>query len=186
MSNVALITGITGQDGSYLAELLLDKGYAVHGVARRTSMMARGRIDGLREDALSSGKTFDLHYGDLGDSSSLNQIVGEDSPRPSCTTWQLRVTSVSRSSSRNTRPTWWRQGRCVCSRRSEANKLETRFYQASTSELYGKVQEIPQSETTPFYPRSPYAVSKLYALLDREELPRVVRDAREQRHPVQP
>jgi GDPmannose 4,6-dehydratase len=157
----ALITGITGQDGSYLAELLLDKGYEVHGLARRTSLFNRSRIEETRTRAEKDGKVLELHYGDLGDSSSLNRViamvrpdelynlaaqshVGVSFQQPEytadvCATGVLRLLEGIRS-----------------------NKLETRFYQASTSELYGKVQEVPQTETTPFYPRSPYAVAKLY------------------------
>ncbi len=121
----ALITGVTGQDGAYLAELLLTKGYSVHGIKRRTSLINTDRIDHIYHDPHEKGFDFTLHHGDLTDSSSLIRIVEE-----------VRILGLEKKS---------------------------RFYQASTSELYGLVQETPQKETTPFYPRSPYAVAKLYA-----------------------
>lgn len=163
MSNkVALITGITGQDGSYLAELLLEKGYDVHGIARRTSMFNRSRIEESRSVALKSGKVYGLHYGDLGDSSSINRILAQTRPDELYNLAAQSHVGVS-----------FQQPEYTCDvdatgvlRLLEAirsNQLETRFYQASTSELYGKVEETPQTESTPFHPRSPYAVAKLYA-----------------------
>jgi len=158
---VALITGVTGQDGSYLAELLLAKGYEVHGIARRTSSLNRSRIDAISDRARRDNLHFELHYGDLGDSSSLNRIISQLAPdelynlaaqshvgisfmQPEYTTdiaatGTLRLLEAVRSAG-----------------------LKTRFYQASTSELFGEVKEVPQSENTPFCPRSPYAVAKLY------------------------
>ncbi len=162
MPKKALITGITGQDGSYLAELLLEKGYDVHGVARRTSLFNRERIEPARERAREEGQVFELHYGDLGDSSSMNRIVtlvrpdevynlaaqshvGISFQQPEYTTdvnatGTLRLLEAIRSSAQ-----------------------QPRFYQASSSELFGKASEVPQRETTPFHPRSPYAAAKLYA-----------------------
>lgn len=158
---VALITGITGQDGSYLAELLLEKGYDVHGIIRRTSLFNRTRIEDTREAARKEGRIYDLHYGDMGDSSSLNRIVAETRPDE---VYNLAAQSHVRVSFDSPEFTADVDGTGVL-RLLEAirsNKLDSRFYQASTSELYGLVQETPQTETTPFYPRSPYAVAKLY------------------------
>jgi GDPmannose 4,6-dehydratase len=158
---VALITGITGQDGSYLAEFLLEKGYDIHGIARRTSLFNRTRIEETRAHARQAGKVYELHYGDMGDSSSLNRIIAQTRPDE---LYHLAAQSHVAVS--------FDQPEYTCDvdatgvlRLLEAircNDLDTRFYQASTSELYGKVQEVPQTETTPFYPRSPYAVAKLY------------------------
>jgi len=162
MAPRALITGITGQDGSYLAELLLDKGYEVHGIARRTSMFNRERIETSRERALAAGKVYDLHYGDLGDSSSLNRIVAQVRPTE---VYNLAAQSHVAVSFEQPEYTADVTGTGVL-RLLEAlrsNKLEARFYQASTSELYGKVEEMPQTETTPFRPRSPYGAAKAYA-----------------------
>jgi GDPmannose 4,6-dehydratase len=158
MSKTALITGVTGQDGSYLAELLLDKGYLVHGTVRRTSMFNRQRIDHLR-----GNKTFKLHYGDLGDSSSLNQIMANTQPDE---VYNLAAQSHVGISFEQPEYTADVTGtgvlRLLAAIRS--NRLDSaRFYQASTSELFGKASEIPQTEKTPFYPRSPYAAAKLYA-----------------------
>ncbi|MEM9459130.1 MAG: GDP-mannose 4,6-dehydratase [Myxococcota bacterium] len=159
-NKVALITGVTGQDGSYLAEVLLEKGYDVHGITRRTSMFNRGRIEELR--AKTEGKVFELHYGDLGDSSSLNRVVSIVRPDE---VYNLAAQSHVGISFEQPEYTADVTGTGVL-RLLEAlriNKLpQARFYQASTSELYGKVQEVPQTETTPFYPRSPYGVAKLY------------------------
>lgn len=157
-NKVALITGITGQDGSYLAEFLLEKGYDVHGIVRRTSMFNRGRIEGL--EAPKGGK-LELHYGDLGDSSSLNRVIAETRPDE---LYNLAAQSHVGISFQQPEYTADVTGTGVL-RLLEAirsNKLDTRFYQASTSELYGEVREVPQTETTPFYPRSPYGVAKLY------------------------
>ena len=158
---VAVITGITGQDGSYLAELLLEKGYDVHGIARRTSLFNRTRIETAREDAEKAGRVYALHYGDLGDSSSLNRILAETRPDEVYNLAAQSHVAVS-----------FQQPEYTCDvdangvlrllESLRVNKSSARFYQASTSELYGKAVEIPQTETTPFHPRSPYAVAKLY------------------------
>jgi len=161
-AKVALITGITGQDGSYLAELLLEKGYEVHGVARRTSLFNRARIDAARERALAQGKVYELHYGDMGDSSSLNRIVAQVRPSE---VYNLAAQSHVAVSFEQPEYTADVDGTGVL-RLLEAlrsAKVDARFYQASTSELYGKVEEVPQTELTPFHPRSPYAVAKAYA-----------------------
>jgi GDPmannose 4,6-dehydratase len=159
---VALITGVTGQDGSYLAEFLLEKGYEVHGIARRTSLFNRGRIDPARERALAAGKVYELHYGDMGDSSSLNRIVALVRPTE---VYNLAAQSHVAVSFEQPEYTADVDGTGVL-RLLEAlrsNRVDARFYQASTSELYGKVEETPQTETTPFHPRSPYGVAKAYA-----------------------
>ncbi|HTO06165.1 MAG TPA: GDP-mannose 4,6-dehydratase [Myxococcota bacterium] len=159
---VALITGVTGQDGSYLAELLLDKGYEVHGIARRTSLFNRTRIDPARERALAAGKVYELHYGDMGDSSSLNRIVALVRPTE---VYNLAAQSHVAVSFEQPEYTADVDGTGVL-RLLEAlrsNKVDARFYQASTSELYGQVEETPQTESTPFHPRSPYGVAKAYA-----------------------
>ena len=157
----ALITGITGQDGSYLAELLIGKGYEVHGIIRRSSSFNTGRIDHLYQDPHVNGVKLFLHYGDMGDSSNLMRLVHDLRPDE---VYNLAAQSHVRVSFDSPEFT----GDVVAlgtMRLLEAIRLagvKTRFYQASTSELYGKVQEVPQKETTPFYPRSPYAVAKLY------------------------
>jgi len=161
---VALITGITGQDGSYLAELLLDKGYEVHGVKRRASSFNTGRIDHLYEDPHKEGARLFLHYGDMTDSSNLIRIVQETRPDEIYNLAAQSHVQVSFDSPEYTADV----DALGTLRLLEAIRIldltdTTRFYQASTSELYGKVAETPQSETTPFYPRSPYAAAKLYA-----------------------
>jgi len=159
---VALITGINGQDGSYLAELLLSKGYDVHGLVRRTSHFNRRNIEPCRLDAVSDGKVFELHYGDLGDATSLQRVVSLCCPDE---VYNLAAQSHVRISFDQPEYTTDVNGTGVL-RLLEAVRNscpEARFYQASTSELYGKVQEIPQSETTPFHPRSAYAIAKMYA-----------------------
>ncbi len=158
---VAVITGITGQDGSYLAELLLQKGYDVHGIARRTSMFNRSRIEDAREEAVRKGQVYELEYGDLGDSSSLNRILAKTRPDE---VYNLAAQSHVAVSFQQPEYTCDVDGNGVLRllESIRSNQLETRFYQASTSELYGKVHEIPQNEETPFHPRSPYAVAKLY------------------------
>lgn len=160
---VALITGVTGQDGAYLAELLLDKGYVVHGVKRRSSSFNTGRIDHLYQDIHKSGVQFFLHYGDLTDATNLIRLVQEVQPTE---IYNLAAQSHVKVSFETPEYTANSDGMGTL-RLLEAMRIlgmnETRFYQASTSELYGKVQETPQTETTPFYPRSPYAVAKLYA-----------------------
>ena len=161
---VALITGITGQDGSYLAELLLDKGYEVHGIKRRASSFNTGRIDHLYEDPHKEDVRLFLHYGDMTDSSNLIRIVQETQPDEIYNLAAQSHVQVSFDSPEYTADVdalgTLRLLEAICI----LDLTETtRFYQASTSELYGKVQETPQSETTPFYPRSPYAAAKLYA-----------------------
>ena len=159
----ALITGITGQDGSYLAELLLDKGYQVHGVKRRASSLNSERIDHLYTDPHVEGARFHLHYGDMTDSTNLLRIVQDTQPDE---IYNLAAQSHVRVSFET--PEYTANADAVGTLRLlEAIRIlglekRTRFYQASTSELYGKVQETPQTERTPFYPRSPYAVAKLY------------------------
>jgi len=160
----ALLTGITGQDGSYLAELLLEKGYEVHGIIRRSSSFNTGRIDHLYQDPHVNGRTLFLHYGDLGDSSSLIKLVYEIQPDEIYNLAAQSHVRVSFDSPEFTGDV----DALGAMRLLEAIHLtglekKTRFYQASTSELFGLVQEVPQKETTPFYPRSPYAVAKLYA-----------------------
>ena len=162
-NKTALITGITGQDGAYLAELLLDKGYTVHGVKRRSSSFNTGRIDHLYQDFHKSGVQFFLHYGDLTDATNLIRLVQEVQPTE---IYNLAAQSHVKVSFET--PEYTANSDAMGTLRLlEAMRIlgmdKTRFYQASTSELYGKVQETPQSETTPFYPRSPYAVAKLYA-----------------------
>jgi GDPmannose 4,6-dehydratase len=158
----ALITGITGQDGSYLAELLLEKGYEVHGIIRRSSSFNTGRIDHLHNDRRISGTTFHLHYGDMTDTSNLNRLLDKVEPDE---IYNLAAQSHVKVSFEVPEYTAEVDGlgtlRFLDAIRETG--LKTRFYQASTSELYGKVQEVPQNERTPFYPRSPYAVAKLYA-----------------------
>ena len=168
---VALITGVTGQDGSYLTELLLDKGYEVHGIARRTSSWNRGRIEPVRESARREGLVFELHYGDLGDSSSLNRIISLVRPDEVYNLAAQSHVGISFQQPEYTSDVD-ATGTLRLLEAIRSNKLDSRFYQASTSELFGKVAEIPQRETTPFHPRSPYAVAKLYAYW-------IVRDYRE-------
>jgi GDPmannose 4,6-dehydratase len=161
---VALITGITGQDGAYLAEFLLKKGYEVHGIKRRTSLFNTDRIDHLYQDPHTRGRKFVLHYGDMTDSSSLIRIVQSVQPDEIYNLAAQSHVAVSFEEPEYTADS----DALGALRLLEAIRIlglekKTRFYQASTSELYGKVQEIPQRETTRFYPRSPYAVAKLYA-----------------------
>lgn len=163
MSKVALITGITGQDGAYLAELLLEKGYEVHGIKRRSSLFNTQRIDHIFEDPHKEGNRLFLHYGDMTDSMNLTRIIQEVQPDE---IYNLAAMSHVRVSFDT--PEYTANADALgCLRILEAIRLlglteKTRVYQASTSELYGLVQAVPQSETTPFYPRSPYAVAKLY------------------------
>ncbi|MGI2035371.1 GDP-mannose 4,6-dehydratase [Rhizobium panacihumi] len=160
----ALITGITGQDGSYLAELLLDKGYEVHGIKRRASLFNTNRIDHLYQDPHEKNRHLVLHYGDMTDSSSLVRIIQQVQPDEIYNLAAQSHVAVSFEE-----PEYTANSDALGALRIlEAIRIlglekKTRFYQASTSELYGLVQEIPQRETTPFYPRSPYAVAKLYA-----------------------
>ena len=162
MKKKALITGITGQDGSYLAELLLDKNYEVHGIVRRSSSFNTFRIDHLFKNESILNKTLFLHYGDLTDSSNLNRLVEKIQPQEIYNLGAQSHVQVSFEVPEYTAEV----GGVGTLRFLDAIKeigLDTRFYQASTSELFGKVQEIPQTEKTPFYPRSPYAAAKLYS-----------------------
>jgi len=160
----ALITGITGQDGAYLAELLLEKGYMVHGIKRRSSLINTSRIDHLYQDPHEKNIRFKLHYGDLTDSTNLIRIVQETQPDE---IYNLAAMSHVKVSFDMPEYTANADGlgtlRLLEAIRILGLQNKTRIYQASTSELYGLVQEVPQSETTPFYPRSPYAVAKMYA-----------------------
>lgn len=160
----ALITGVTGQDGSYLAEFLLEKGYQVHGIKRRASLFNTQRVDHIYQDPHVDNQNFILHYGDLTDSSNLTRILQEVQPDEVYNLGAQSHVAVSFESPEYTADV----DAMGTLRILEAIRLlglekQTKFYQASTSELYGLVQEIPQKETTPFYPRSPYAVAKLYA-----------------------
>ncbi len=164
MPKVALITGITGQDGAYLAEFLLDKGYIVHGIKRRSSSFNTARIDHLYRDPHERNVNFFMHYGDLTDSTNLIRIIQEVQPDE---IYNLAAQSHVQVSFETPEYTANSDGlgtlRLLEAIRILGLEKKTKFYQASTSELYGKVQEIPQKETTPFYPRSPYAAAKLYA-----------------------
>jgi len=163
-SKVALITGVTGQDGAYLAELLLSKGYEVHGIKRRASSFNTDRIDHLYQDPHVDQQRFKLHYGDLTDSTNLIRIIQQVQPDEIYNLAAMSHVAVSFET-----PEYTANADGIGTLRIlEAIRIlglekKTRFYQASTSELYGLVQEIPQKETTPFYPRSPYAVAKMYA-----------------------
>ena len=164
MTKKALITGVTGQDGSYLAEFLLEKGYEVHGIKRRASSFNTQRVDHIYQDPHVNNRNFMLHYGDLSDASNLTRIIQTVQPDEVYNLGAQSHVAVSFES-----PEYTADVDAIGTLRLlEAIRLlglekKTRFYQASTSELYGLVQEIPQKETTPFYPRSPYAVAKLYA-----------------------
>jgi GDPmannose 4,6-dehydratase len=164
MTKTALITGVTGQDGAYLAQLLLDKGYRVHGMKRRSSSFNTGRIEGIYEDPHITCPRFSLHYGDMTDSTNLIRLVQETQPDE---IYNLAAQSHVQVSFET--PEYTANADAIGTLRLlEAIRIlgmekKTRFYQASTSELYGLVQEVPQKETTPFYPRSPYAAAKLYA-----------------------
>lgn len=164
MSKVALITGVTGQDGAYLSEYLIKKGYIVHGLKRRSSLFNTDRIDHLYQDPHDEGRKMILHYGDMTDSMNLTRIIGDIRPDEIYNLAAMSHVKVSFDT-----PEYTANADGIGTLRVlEAVRLlnlidKTRIYQASTSELYGLVQEIPQKETTPFYPRSPYAVAKLYA-----------------------
>ncbi len=164
MTKTALITGVTGQDGAYLARLLLDKGYTVHGVKRRSSSFNTGRIEGIYQDPHEADPRFILHYGDMTDATNLIRIVQETQPDE---IYNLAAQSHVQVSFETPEYTANADGtgtlRLLEAIRILGLEKKSRFYQASTSELYGLVQEVPQSEKTPFYPRSPYAVAKLYA-----------------------
>ena len=161
---VALITGVTGQDGAYLARLLLEKGYVVHGMKRRSSSFNTGRIEDIYQDPHTPHQRFKLHYGDLTDSTNLIRLVQETQPDE---IYNLAAQSHVAVSFETPEYTANADGigtlRLLEAIRILGLEKKTRFYQASTSELYGLVQEVPQRETTPFYPRSPYAAAKLYA-----------------------
>ncbi len=164
MSKVALITGVTGQDGAYLTELLLKKGYIVHGIKRRASLFNTARIDHLYSDPHEEGVRFFLHHGDLTDTSNINRLIQQTQPDEVYNLAAQSHVAVSFEEPEYTANT----DALGALRILEAIRLlglskKTKFYQASTSELFGLVQEVPQKETTPFYPRSPYAVAKLYA-----------------------
>ncbi|MCK4743191.1 MAG: GDP-mannose 4,6-dehydratase [Sulfuriflexus sp.] len=164
MTKVALISGITGQDGAYLAEFLLKKGYEVHGIKRRASSFNTDRIDHLYQDPHVSERQFILHYGDLSDSTNLIRIIQEVQPDEIYNLGAQSHVAVSFESPEYTADTVGLGAlRILEAIRVAGLEKKTKFYQASTSELFGDVQEIPQKETTPFYPRSPYAVAKLYA-----------------------
>src|SRR5262245_19840951 len=164
MKRVALITGVTGQDGAYLAELLLKKGYVVHGIKRRSSSFNTGRVDHLYQDPHDVGQRFVLHYGDMTDATNLIRIVQDTKPDE---IYNLAAQSHVHVSFETTESTGNADGlgtlRLLEAIRILGMEKRVRFYQASTSELYGIAQEIPQRETTPFYLRSPYAAAKLYA-----------------------
>src|SRR3954467_14760724 len=163
MPKIALVTGVTGQDGAYLSQFLLDKGYTVHGIKRRASLFNTSRIDHLYQDSHERNRNFVLHYGDLTDSTNLIRIVQEVQPDEIYNLGAMSHVKVSFDT-----PEYTANADGIGTLRIlEAVRLlglekKTRIYQASTSELYGLVQAVPQSETTPFYPRSPYAVAKLY------------------------
>jgi GDPmannose 4,6-dehydratase len=163
MPKKALITGITGQDGSYLTELLLGKGYDVYGVMRRASTFNTERIDHIYQDPHESGRRMRLLYGDLNDASSLNKILRDVAPDEIYNLGAQSHVRVSFDIPEYTAEVGALGALRLLEAIRETGLRETRFYQASSSELYGKVQEVPQSETTPFYPRSPYSVAKLYA-----------------------
>src|SRR5690606_4243785 len=163
MSKTALITGITGQDGAYLAELLLEKGYLVHGIKRRSSLFNTDRIDHLYQDPHEKGVKLKLHYGDLTDSTNLIRIIQEVKPSEIYNLGAQSHVRVSFDSPEYTADVdAMGTLRVLEAVRILGLEKKTRIYQASTSELYGLVQETPQKETTPFYPRSPYAVAKMY------------------------
>ena len=164
MKKKALITGITGQDGSYLAEFLLEKGYEVHGIKRRASSLNTKRIDHIYEDPHTDNQNFVLHYGDLTDSSNLTRILSEVQPDEVYNLGAQSHVAVSFEAPEYTADVdAMGTLRLLEAIRFLGLEKKTKFYQASTSELYGLVQETPQKETTPFYPRSPYAIAKLYA-----------------------
>ena len=164
MSKVALITGITGQDGAYLAEFMIEKGYVVHGIKRRASQFNTQRVDHLYQEPHEKDRNLILHYGDLTDATNLIRIIQEVQPDEIYNLGAQSHVKVSFDT-----PEYTANSDALGALRIlEAIRLlglvnKTRFYQASTSELYGKVQEVPQSEKTPFHPRSPYAAAKLYA-----------------------
>src|SRR6267143_2292726 len=166
MAKVALITGVTGQDGSYLAELLLRKGYEVHGVVRRTSSFATGRIDHLRKGFSASASPLQLHYGDLGDATGLRRIIEQTRPDEVYNLAAQSHVRISFDQPEYTADVVGLGALRLLEALRDHNKRRgraARLYQAGSSEMFGKVAEIPQRETTPFHPRSPYACAKLYA-----------------------
>ncbi|MCA0935166.1 GDP-mannose 4,6-dehydratase [Vibrio alginolyticus] len=164
MKKVALITGVTGQDGSYLAEFLLDKGYEVHGIKRRASSLNTERVDHIYQDAHEENPSFFLHYGDLSDSSNLTRIIKDVQPDEVYNLAAQSHVAVSFECPEYTADVdAMGTLRLLEAIRFLGLEKKTKFYQASTSELFGEVKEIPQKETTPFHPRSPYAVAKMYA-----------------------
>ncbi len=164
MAKKALITGVTGQDGSYLAELLLDKGYEVHGIKRRAASLNTERVDHIYKDRHEDNVNFFLHYGDLSDTSNLVRLIRDIEPDEIYNLGAMSHVAVSFESPEYTADVdGMGTVRILEAIRLLGFEKKTKFYQASTSELYGQVQEIPQTEKTPFYPRSPYAVAKMYA-----------------------
>jgi GDPmannose 4,6-dehydratase len=162
MPQVALLTGITGQDGSYLAELLISKGYEVHGIIRRSSSFNTGRIDHLYHDPKILGKQIFLHYGDLSDSAALNRLIRTTKPTEIYNLGAQSHVKVSFDTPEYTADVTGLGAIRLLDAILETG-VKTKFYQASSSEMFGKVLEVPQKETTPFYPRSPYGVAKVYA-----------------------
>jgi GDPmannose 4,6-dehydratase len=162
MSKKALITGITGQDGSYLAELLLEKGYEVHGIIRRASTFNTGRLDTIYQDPHTDDRQLHLHYGDLADASALARLIGRIGPNEIYNLAAQSHVRVSFDSAEYTTDIT-ATGAVRLLEAIRETGVEARYYQASSSEMYGKVQEIPQKESTPFYPRSPYGCAKVYA-----------------------
>src|SRR5215467_11796151 len=162
MAKKALITGITGQDGSYLAELLLSKGYEVHGIIRRASTFNTGRLDPIYEDPHSGKSRLVLHYGDLGDASSLARLIGQIQPEEIYNLAAQSHVRVSFDSPEYTSDVT-ALGAVRLLEAIRESGIRPRFYQASSSEMFGKAQAVPQTEATPFYPRSPYACAKVYA-----------------------
>lgn len=162
MAKKALITGITGQDGSYLAELLLGKGYEVHGIIRRASTFNTGRLESIYQDPHESGKRLTLHYGDLSDGSALARLLGKIGPEEIYNLAAQSHVRVSFDAAEYTADVTG-TGTVRLLEAIRENGLKARFYQASSSEMYGLVQEVPQKETTPFYPRSPYGCAKVFS-----------------------
>ncbi len=186
MDKTALISGVTGQDGAYLVELLLEKGYTVHGIKRRASQFNTDRLDHVYQDPHQTGVRFHLHYGDMTDATNLIRIIQETQPDE---IYNLAAQSHVQVSFET--PEYTANADALGTLRLlEAIRIlgmqeSCRFYQASTSELFGNASEVPQRETTPFAPRSPYAGGQALRLLDNAELPGSLRPIRLQRHPVQ-
>ena len=185
MAKKALITGITGQDGSYLAELLLAKGYEVNGIIRRASTFNTGRLEPIYTDPHASKSRLFLHYGDLSDASGLARLMRQIQPDEIYNLAAQSHVRVSFDSPEYTTDIT-ATGTVRLLEAVRESGIKPRFYQASSSEMYGKVRDVPQTEETPFYPRSPYGCAKVYSYLVDGELPGIVRVAREQRDIVQP